>query len=82
MIQQNIDQAQYLAGLVKESERLELLAPVPLNVVCFRYLNPGLAGEDLDDLNQRILVRSRWEDFDLLVSEVIRLGELTQRERS
>lgn len=110
MIQQNINQAQYLAGLVKESERLELLAPVPLNVVCFRYLNPGLAGEDLDDLNQRILVelqegvvvvvsgtrikgnfalhvahtnhRSRWEDFDLLVSEVIRLGELTQREMS
>ncbi len=43
-IAQNIDQAQYLARLVDESPELERLAPVPLNIVCFRYrgTNPGL----------------------------------------
>lgn len=103
LIQQNIDQAQYLARLVDESEYLELMAPVPLNVVCFRYIAPDLDGGELDNLNQRLLVelqegglavvsgtrigekfvlhvshtnhRSRWADFDLLVNEVIRLGD-------
>jgi glutamate/tyrosine decarboxylase-like PLP-dependent enzyme len=102
LIQQNIDQAGYLAQLVEEHESLELMAPVPLNVVCFRYLHPGMDDENLDELNQSILVelqegglavlsgtrirgkyalhmahtnhRSRWEDFDLLVNEVVRLG--------
>ena len=92
------------------SPDLELIAPVDLNIVCFRF-NPG-AGErgslpDRDDvrlnaLNQEILLRlhesgiaapsyttlggryalraaitnhrSRREDFDLLVREVVRLG--------
>ena len=40
LIQQNIAQAQYLAQRVEASPQLELMAPVPLNIVCFRY-NPG-----------------------------------------
>ena len=40
MIQQNVDQAAYLARIVEESPELELLAPAPLNVVCFRYVAP------------------------------------------
>ncbi len=40
MVRKNLRQAQYLAGLVQASPSLELLAPVPLNIVCFRY-NPG-----------------------------------------
>lgn len=103
MIQQNIDQAQYLAKLINSHPDLELLAPVPLNVVCFRYNSPGLVDDELDDLNQQIMVelqergiavvsgtriggkfalhvantnhRSRWEDFQTLTNEVIRLGE-------
>jgi aromatic-L-amino-acid decarboxylase len=57
LIRQNVEQAGYLAGLVRESPELELLAPVPLNVVCFRYTGgrPGRAGAELDELNQRIL---------------------------
>jgi glutamate/tyrosine decarboxylase-like PLP-dependent enzyme len=31
-----------------------LLAPVPLNVVCFRYRPAGVAESELDELNQRI----------------------------
>jgi len=103
LIQQNIDQAGYLVQLVEDHPSLELMAPVPLNVVCFRYIYPGMGDEKLDQLNQKILVelqegglavlsgtrikgkyvlhmahtnhRSRWEDFDLLVNEVVRLGK-------
>ena len=103
IIQQNIDQAHYLAQLVKEHRSLELMAPVPLNVVCFRFVHPELEDGGRDMLNQKILAelqegglavlsgtringkfalhvahtnhRSRWEDFDLLVREVVRLGE-------
>jgi aromatic-L-amino-acid decarboxylase len=56
LIQQNIDQAQYLAELVKAHDELELLAPVPLNVVCFRFTRGGMHETEIDDLNQQILV--------------------------
>jgi glutamate/tyrosine decarboxylase-like PLP-dependent enzyme len=56
LIQQNIDQAQYLAQLVIDAPELELMAPVPLNVVCFRYISPELEEGKLDDLNQQIMV--------------------------
>ncbi len=106
IIQQNIDQALYLGELVKTSPELELSAPVTLNVVCFRYVAPGMDDAKLDELNKRIIIelqeqgvavlsgtvikgrqvmraanvnhRSRREDFEVLVREVIRIGkELT-----
>jgi len=56
LIAQNCDQAKALAGMVERSDRLELLAPVALNITCFRY-NPGdLDGPDLDRLNGEIVV--------------------------
>ena len=57
LIKQNIDQARYLADLVQEEQELELTAPVPLNVVCFRFVGAGLSESDLNDINKRILVR-------------------------
>jgi glutamate/tyrosine decarboxylase-like PLP-dependent enzyme len=52
------DLAAELATLVEESPRLELCAPAPTNVVCFRYRRPGMPeGRDLDDLNERIQAR-------------------------
>jgi glutamate/tyrosine decarboxylase-like PLP-dependent enzyme len=54
IIEQNIEQAKYLAEQVKASPSLELLAPVPLNVVNFRYVKDGLDEKQLNDLNQRI----------------------------
>jgi glutamate/tyrosine decarboxylase-like PLP-dependent enzyme len=117
LISQNAAQARYLAGLVAESPDLELVAPVDLNIVCFRF-NPGAGGSDsptgwddasLNALNQEILLRlhesgvaapsyttlggryalraaitnhrSRREDFDLLVREVVRLGHEVAAER-
>ncbi len=57
LIKQNVEQANYLTGLVKASPCLELLAPVELNVVCFRFTMPGLDGKKLDDINKEILLR-------------------------
>lgn len=102
LIEQNVAQAQYLAGLVDGEPELERLAPAPLNIVCFRYNPGGLDDAQLDVLNEELLVRlhesgtalpsytrlggryviraaitnhrSRREDFDVLVQEVLRLG--------
>jgi glutamate/tyrosine decarboxylase-like PLP-dependent enzyme len=57
LIRQNVAQAQYLAVLVKKQPELEILAPVPLNTVCFRYRNMSLHETALNKLNNEILQR-------------------------
>ena len=54
LIQQNIDQAHYLAESVEAEPQLELALPVSLNVVCFRYTRTGLDDVLLDELNKTI----------------------------
>jgi glutamate/tyrosine decarboxylase-like PLP-dependent enzyme len=106
LIGQNVAQARHLAALVERSGELELMAPVALNIVCFRYRAANRAVEAQDALNQELLIRlqesgvaapsytriggryalraaitnhrSRHEDFDAMVTEVLRIGrELT-----
>jgi aromatic-L-amino-acid decarboxylase len=102
MIARNVEQAHYLSELISKEQALELMAPIGLDIVCFRY-NPGGMGESaLNELNQKLLIRlqegglaapsyttlggryclrvaisnhrSRYEDFDLMVDEIVRLG--------
>ena len=49
-IDSNIAVAKRLAALIEASEDFELMAPVPLSIVCFRYRH-----ED-DDFNKRLMV--------------------------
>jgi glutamate/tyrosine decarboxylase-like PLP-dependent enzyme len=57
LVRQNLDQARYLGGLVMESAELELLADIPLNIVCYRF-NPGNLDEnELNILNKEILMQ-------------------------
>lgn len=56
LVARNIAQARYLAGRIEAADRLELLAPVPLNIVCFRYHEPGIGADELDAINQQIVV--------------------------
>ena len=56
LIGQNLAQAQYLKARVEREPDLELLAPVPMNVVNFRYRGKGLDAKRLEELNPRILV--------------------------
>jgi glutamate/tyrosine decarboxylase-like PLP-dependent enzyme len=72
MVEKNVAQAAYLAELVEANEKLELAAPVPLNVVCFRYVDKKLSNEQLDDLNARILVRL--QEDGLAVPSGVRIG--------
>lgn len=57
LIRQNIRQAGYLAKRIAQTPGLELMAPAPLNIVCFRY-NPGfLNAAELNALNKEILMQ-------------------------
>jgi aromatic-L-amino-acid decarboxylase len=51
LVEQNVEQARYLAARVTEEPELELAAEVPLNLVCFRYRGAS------DSENQEILQR-------------------------
>jgi glutamate/tyrosine decarboxylase-like PLP-dependent enzyme len=57
MIARNVEQAQYFGQLVENDSCLELLAPIGLDIVCFRF-NPGeLRDEQLNILNKEILMQ-------------------------
>jgi aromatic-L-amino-acid decarboxylase len=72
IIQQNIDQAFYLGELVKASPELELSAPVTLNIVCFRYVAPGMDGDALDELNKQIVIELQEQGVAVLSGTVIK----------
>lgn len=48
MISRNVDQAHYLGNLVEKHSTLELIAPIGMDIVCFRF-HPG--DKNLDELN-------------------------------
>jgi len=56
MLREHLALAQEFKEWVEESRDFELLAPVPLNTVCFRF-NPGrdLSSEELERLNKALL---------------------------
>jgi aromatic-L-amino-acid/L-tryptophan decarboxylase len=108
IIDQSIDQARYLGEAIAREPRLVLLAPISINIVCFRYDPGGLAEAALRSLNTEIMLRlqeegtaaisdttiggrhalrvaicnhrSRYEDFDVLVAAVVRLGGVLSAE--
>ncbi len=56
-IRNDLAHALLLAELITQQSELELLAPVPLSAVCFRYRSPERDDRDSDSLNQEILQR-------------------------
>jgi glutamate/tyrosine decarboxylase-like PLP-dependent enzyme len=102
LMEQNVAQAQRLATLVRAAPELELMAPVVLNIVCFRFRGKGGSQQQLNALNEELLIRlheggqaapsyttlagsyclraaivnhrTRTEDLDLVVDEVLRIG--------
>ncbi|MBK8055269.1 MAG: aminotransferase class V-fold PLP-dependent enzyme [Saprospiraceae bacterium] len=56
-IEKNILQARYLAKLITQNKELSLLAPVPLNIVCFRFEPEKISDPViLDRLNKEIVM--------------------------
>jgi glutamate/tyrosine decarboxylase-like PLP-dependent enzyme len=57
LIEQNVAQAQYLVERIGSQHELELLAPAPLNVVCFRFHPPQSSEPRLNSINKELLLR-------------------------
>ncbi|QRO00341.1 aminotransferase class V-fold PLP-dependent enzyme [Archangium violaceum] len=55
-IRKDLENARRLAELVRAEPRLELLAPVPLSAVCFRYV-AGLPEAERNAFNTKLLAR-------------------------
>jgi len=78
LIEQNVAQARHLAARVTATPSLELMAPVPLNIVNFRYRGTAAADartqaeeRHLDELNQKILVQLQESGFAAPSSTVL-----------
>ena len=57
MIARNVEQAHYFGQLVKNEPTMELLAPIGMDIVCFRFNPGGLNDDELDALNKEILMQ-------------------------
>ena len=68
----NIATAKHLATLVEQSSDFELLAPVPLSIVCFRYNSQG------DEFNKRLMVEVQ-RDGDSYLSNATINGRFALR---
>lgn len=55
LIDQNCAQARYLTERIDGEAELELLAPVSLNIVCFRYRDAAIGDSSLDALNENLV---------------------------
>lgn len=57
MIARNVEQARYFGQLVENDPSLELMAPIGMDIVCFRFNPGGLDDEHLNALNKEILMQ-------------------------
>ncbi|HYR07363.1 MAG TPA: pyridoxal-dependent decarboxylase [Longimicrobium sp.] len=57
LVEQNVAQAHHLASRIEANPALELLMPVQMNVVCFRYAPADLPEAERNAVNQEILLR-------------------------
>jgi aromatic-L-amino-acid decarboxylase len=78
LIQQNIEQASYLARLVEKDPEMELTAPVASNTVCFRFNPGGLSEDELSSLNKKIISEVYKIRFWMISDTVIK-GRITLR---
>lgn len=54
LVERHLALARRVGEQVQAADDLELMAPVVLNVVCFRYRPPGVPEAELDELNRRL----------------------------
>ena len=56
MIARNVEQAHYFGRLVEQDPSLERMAPIGMDIVCFRFNPGGLDDDKLSALNKEILI--------------------------
>lgn len=66
LIDQHIDQARYFADRLATTPDFELVAPVTLDIVCFRYRPAGIPEAGLKALNIEIMLRLQEEGIAAL----------------
>ena len=72
LVQQNIDQTDYLAELIREDPRMEITAPVVSNIVCFRYRPKGHDELELERLNKAICDELNRRSFCMISDTTIK----------
>ena len=76
--------ARYLGERVRESEGFELAAPVGLSITCFRYVPPGLRGDNgareayLNELNAKLMTEIQL-DGRVFISNAVLDGRFVLR---
>jgi aromatic-L-amino-acid decarboxylase len=78
LVEQNVSQAHYLEKLLRARVGFELLEPVALNTVCFRYRLSNWPEQALNSINQEILYRVQ-ESGVAVISSTILDGRFTLR---
>ena len=78
-VRHHMELAQELLTQIREQDDFELLAPAPLNLLCFRYHPPEVSNEQkLNQLNEQLLDRLR-ESGKLFLSHTMLDGQYTLR---
>jgi glutamate/tyrosine decarboxylase-like PLP-dependent enzyme len=78
LIDQNIAQARYLVDRIEADPRLEMMAPAPTNIVCFRHRLAGASATALKAFNTEIMLRLQ-EAGTAVLSDTTLRGEHTLR---
>lgn len=73
LIEQNVRQARYCEDLIEAHPDLELVAPVPLNIVCLRFAPKDAPREALNRVNKEILLRI--QESGLAVPSSTKIGD-------
>ena len=72
IIEQNVNDAKWFGAAVDADPDFELLAPVVLNVVCFRYAPARIEAGRLDAVNEELLLRLQESGAAVLSSTILR----------
>jgi glutamate/tyrosine decarboxylase-like PLP-dependent enzyme len=56
LIEQNVQQAQYLLETIGQHPELALMAPAMFNIVCFRFSPPGIEDDVANMINKQIVI--------------------------
>jgi aromatic-L-amino-acid decarboxylase len=78
LVQQNLNQINYLTKLIEEDPDLELTTPVASNAVCFRYNPRGLGEAEVEKLN-RLIYKSISDLSFWMISDTTLKGKYSLR---
>lgn len=71
-IREHIQWAKELSETIRNEADFEVVAPVNLNTICFRYIPFGLSPQSFDDVNKKLLESVNASGFTFLSHTVLR----------